>query len=301
MSDPVVTLALSVRNDYPGLFFTINSALLSVKNTSLEGLLAFSVVNDSDNSQMASRIAGYCHKQNIPCLSEFHGSNHWGRNEAVRRSKTEFTVLADAHVLFAFGFFGTYVDLLRSRQDIGLIHSPFTCGGVPSYRACCFYNLQRFHLNLHGTFSHRGAEMVEPYPVALAPHAAYGFRTKQWLDFGGYIDECQANGGGEPFVTYKYWMFGSSAWLTPKTNFIHMTLPVYHKSLGWWKRNHVITAFALGGWDVGVRYGRVLRQHDFDAMWRVAGPYYRLVERHQRFRFDELLDYFKAIKARPFI
>lgn len=301
----LITLATAVRNDYEGVVFTVNSAWMSVRGTPLEDKLAIVVVNNSDDQYRQDQITGFCADCGIPCkIIKDRMSNHLGRNEAVRMSKTEYTVLADAHVLFMPGFFSEYLRILQDNPHIGLIHSPFTTNsGLPSPRANCFYNLAKFHTNLHGSFSHHGALLNEMYPVALAPHAGYGFRTKEWLDFGGYIDECYANGGGEPYVSYKYWMFGSSAWLTPNTGFIHVAAKaLYGRSQHQWKFNHLVTAMALGGLEAGHQYAPRLHGVPWLAeAWKLAEPYHKFVLSRQKVPFSQLLNYFGKVSARPFV
>ena len=157
MRNKLITLATSVRNDAQGLFFTINSAWLSVKGTALENELDIVVVNDSDDAASRGYIDSICAKLGVRCQSVNFRSNHAGRNAAVKMSNTPYTVLCDSHVLFRHGFFGVYLGILKDDQSVGLIHSPFTYGGVPTSKSNCFYNMIRFESNLHGSFSRRGA------------------------------------------------------------------------------------------------------------------------------------------------
>ncbi len=112
----------------------------------------------------------------------------------------------------------------------------------------------------------------------------------------------RCNGGGEPFVTYKYWMFGSSAWVTPNTGFIHHTGVPYVRNRGQWRKNHVIAASALGGHDVGMRYAKGLKCVPYmEEIWKIAEPHYEKVKKRRIFEFDKLLDHFRKVKARPFV
>lgn len=306
--EKIITLALSVRNDSAGLFFTINSALLNVYKTELENQLEISVVNNSDDPVAREKVRSICEHHGVTKYKEILGiySNHHGRNEAVRMADTPYVVLADAHVLFMPGFFMEYMTQLDAHPMWGLIHSPFTMGGIPSWRSNCFYNLQKFATNLHGTFSRYGALEHDPYPVALAPHAAYGFRRLQWMEYGGYIDLCLGHGGGEPFVTYKYWMFGSDAWLTPRTGYIHFNSAKYRKVRSWWRWNHAVVASALGGKEVGQNYaerllGKVRMRVHLEKIWQVAEPLYVEIKKKTVVPFDKLTEHFRKIGARPFV
>jgi len=296
-----ITLALSTRNDLQGLYFTIHSALLNVHNTPLQGKLRFSVVNNSDDPVQRTKINNHCRKYRLPYEISSTFSNHHGRNLAVRNSKTKYTVLADSHILFTPGFFEEYYRILSTKPEVGLIHSPFTSkGGIPNYKSNCFYNMAKFHKNLHGSFSYKGALVNDIYRVALSPHAAYGFRTDQWLGYGGYNEKCMGHGGGEPFVTFKYWMFGSSAWLTPKVGFIHYTGDLYKKGRYVWRKNHTITAAALGGYEVGVRYAKFLKTTpEIEEIWSIARPLHEQILKRSVVPFDKLIDHFKRVKARP--
>lgn len=298
----VITLAIATRNDYQGLWYTIHSALMSVLHTPLAGRLKISVADNSDDLVISKRIHDFCRKMRLTYTRVEQPSNHRARNDAVRAVKTPYAVLADSHVLFTKGFFNRYTYLLETRPEIGLIHAPFSCGGAPTFRANCFYNMQKFEQNLHGVFSHRGALAKEPYRVALAPHAGYGFRTQQWLDYGGYIDECVGNGGGEPFVTFKYWMFGSSVWLDPTIGYAHLSNVPYRRRRGDWRRNHVMTAFALGGYKVGCRYAKTLSQDTVkDTLWEQVRQRHEEIKSRSKIPFEELKEHWIKIKARPFV
>lgn len=302
MRNKLITLATSVRNDAQGLFFTINSAWLSVKGTALENELDIVVVNDSDDAASRGYIDSICAKLGVRCQSVNFRSNHAGRNAAVKMSNTPYTVLCDSHVLFRHGFFGVYLGILKDDQSVGLIHSPFTYGGVPTSKSNCFYNMIRFESNLHGSFSRRGAASFGRYDVALAPHAAYGFRTAEWLDYGGYIDQCKGCGGGEPFVSFKYWMFGQRVCVTADTGFIHMYYPQYKKVRGQWRLNHVITAAALGGEQVGKEYAKRLACSQYwSDVWSIAGPLYHNISARAVVPFSGLVDMWKLTRARPFV
>jgi hypothetical protein len=302
----VITLCTAVRDDFKGLFFSIHSALLQVQGTPLEKDFRIAVLNNSSDPyeigrirELAQQMKGRMEYKETTILS-----NHYGRNEAIKMAKTKYAVLCDCHILFGNNFFQEYIRCMEENPEIGLLSSPFTCGGcLPWYGANSFYNLQKFERNLHGSFSHRGASDVDPYPAALPPHPALGLRVAQWNEYGGYINECLGNGGGEPFVTFKYWMLGSKVFITPRTGFVHYTGVPYKRSRGQWRKNHALAALALAGLnDTGVRYVKCFGYfEEIEALWKIAKPYNDFIKSKQVMTFEELIPYFQKEKVRPWI
>jgi len=298
----IITLAIATKNDPEGLWYTINSAILSVMNTNLAGKLAFAVVDNSDTQDYANQVHSVAVKMGAAYKRITFPSNHLARNEAVRLSETEYTVLCDSHVLFSHGFFSEYVDILSKNPNIGLVHSCMTNGGTPTHRGYCCYNLQRFEANLHGILSSYGALANDKFPVGLQGYGSVGFRTEQWLEYGGFIEECAGHGGGEVFVSYKYWMFGSSVYTTTKVGLIHRVSKPYKRTRTQWFKNFTTSAFALGGYEVGCKYAVRLRCKPYiDELWKIAKPYHKFVLSKQKFPFSELINHFKKVRARPFI
>ena len=303
MPEPLITVAIATRNDYRGLWFTVHSALSNVVNTELDGLIGITVVNNSDNPIEHGNIKSFCSRigSSLKYKETETYSNHFCRNEAVRMSDSEYTVLCDSHVVFGRDFFKECMKILVNNQNMGMVHTPFCYNGVSSaIRRMCFYNLSKFSINLHGTFSRYGALFNRPYPIAIAPHAAVMFRTKQWLDYGGYMDECIGHGGGEPYVTYKYWMFGSQVCVTPHSIYSHWRHASYKKSRGDWRRNMTMTAFALGGEEAGREYAIKLKCGPIaDQLWEESKKYNEFVRSKQIIEFKDLPNRMHACKARP--
>lgn len=303
VNKPIVNLAIAVRNDYLGLWFTVHSAIMSIITTPLEGRFTVTVCNNSDDPIKRKLIRQFCQK--IPYLITYDEidrcSNHLGRKRAVEMAQTPYCILADSHVLFGPEFFSETVRVLQHNPHVGMVHTPFSYAGLSEVsRIICFYNLVKWDVNMHGSFSRYGACWDRPYPAVIAPHSGCAFRTDQWLDYGGYMDICDGHGGGEPFVTYKYWMFGSQVWITPLSIYIHWRHPDYRKSRREWYKNFTRTAFALGGFDIGTKYSLRLRCGKAGpGLWKEAQPYHEFVKSRAKYTFEELMDRMKKCKARP--
>jgi hypothetical protein len=300
--EAIITVATSCRNDPEGLWFTLHSALTSVIDSGLEGKIRLAVINNSDNEEKKVLIREMCKQLGFVCSykEETFLSNHKGRNEAIRLSKTPYTVLCDAHVIFSANYFRECLKVLEERPVVGLVHTPFSFNfPAQLYRQICFYNTQHWYKNLHGTYSRGNALWDRPYPVVIAPHAAVMFRTKEWNEFGGYMDICQGHGGGEPFVSYKYWLFGKQVWVTPNAFYIHKRSGGYHKSRGVWRENFARTAFALAGYELGKAHVARLGCKNVEQLWKEAEPYNDFVQSKQIIQWKDFLDYLKEKKARP--
>jgi hypothetical protein len=69
-----------------------------------------------------------------------------------------------------------------------------------------------------------------------------------------------------------------------------------------WMRNHAMTAFALGGWGVGVRYAERMRCFaDAPALWAQVRGVHELLSGRIIVKFEDLMGHFKRVGARPFV
>jgi glycosyltransferase involved in cell wall biosynthesis len=298
-SDVLVSVVIPARNEYPHIYYTLHSVWLALKifpPNSCEVL----VVDNSDDEKIAEWTKNTVENLGVKCIRCDVQSNHVARNMGVKAAAGKYCLLMDAHVLLRENFVSECLKVLEDHPNVGIVHAPFTFKGFEGIFPHCFYNLVKFYLNMHGSFSQFGALWDEHYPVVLSPHSAYAFRTKEWLANGGYLNCAMNMGGGEPLVTFKYWMFGQQVHLTPLTLHVHFRHRSYHKSRREWKKNFAMTAYALGGPKWGEHYlnalgvSKLLKEFPEGVV-----NHWEFVKSCRKYSFEELPDLWVAKGARP--
>jgi glycosyltransferase involved in cell wall biosynthesis len=293
---PFVSVVIPTRNEHPHIFYTIYSDWFALQ--ALGKPFEIIVVDDSDKESWAKKIADIVHNCGLRYLRCDARSTHVAKNMGVQASKGEYCFIEDAHILVQENFLVECIKVLEDHPKIGMVHSPFMHGRGFSGKNC-FYNMQKFDSNMHGSFSHYGALQDRHYPVVLAPHAASVFRTQEWLDNGGYLNT-PGTGGGEPLVTFKYWMFGQQVHIVPSTRYVHYRQRGYTKNQRQWRRNFVTTAYVLGGPKVAKRYAKALGlMYVLPEAKKFGEEQWKFVQKRQKYTFDELKDLWQSVGARP--
>lgn len=225
---PKVSVVITARNEYPVILGTMYSyynelmhykypfEIIVVDNLSTD--LTPDILEDKFRRWVRNKILKVIRYNDKP-------ANVTVRNIGAQAATGDVVVLSDAHISVKTG---TLDLLVKGWQAYGgLWHSAMHIWGDTSDIKCFGYSL-KLEEKFWGNLSRKLADeakapdgSLRPFNVPMASHCALLAGREEYLDFGGYNEDFEVYGGGEPYLDLKYWLFGSKVWLEPRGLFRH--------------------------------------------------------------------------------
>lgn len=297
-----LSVVLSVRNEHPTLLGTLYSfyedARSYFKLNDFELVVVDNCGTDSTASILRDRMRRWV-KSGLLNVIDFHErpGNVVARNVGAKAARGDVVIFADGHLSIGDGLTRL---LYEGAIQGGEWHPGFQMwGDLPSMR-CYGYDL-KLHEKFWGNISGKVPKSVarddkkrpaEPYKIPMASHCCLAVNRSEFLDLQGYGDRLRVYGGGEPLLSLKYWVCGSSVNMEPRAVVRHCAFGVSHgwkearnearDSLAYVKRGEerlFVKEREIQPGDTRIKYGREYgwtnedKDHNFMAAAYIVGGY----------------------------
>jgi glycosyltransferase involved in cell wall biosynthesis len=142
--------------------------------------------------------------------------NHAARNKGAEIARGEYLFFSDAHMSYKPGFFK---EILRVVDESGgLVHGCIAWMGAypPTPQGTGYSYTIKLGEEWKGTWNnYRLADNW--WYIPAQGHCSVAVKKNQFLKFGGYPKIHRTYGGGEFYLDMKWWMFGSTVAISPKS------------------------------------------------------------------------------------
>ena len=147
--------------------------------------------------------------------------NHSARNKGAKIARGKYLFFSDAHMAYRPGFFK---EILRTVDESGgLVHGCIGwMGAAPITKSGTGYAYTiKLGEEWKGTWNNYYLTNSWWY-IPAQGHCSVAVTKKQFFDFGGYPKIHRTYGGGEFYLDIKWWMFGSTVAISPKSVGLHL-------------------------------------------------------------------------------
>lgn len=314
MQKPTLSIIIPARSEFPQIVFTLYSILHSLE---VEGFKPheFEIIivdNCSDDRKMPQRgtwgtidylrTRGAYHNRVIRTVYYPLAGNHTARNIGAEMARGKYLFFSDAHMAYQPGYFR---ELIRAIDESGgIVHGVLDwLGAYPPTKGGTTYTI-KLGEEIKGTWANyrlrdREGKIVDDwwYIPALG-HCSLGMLREQFLDFGGYQNYHRCYGGGEFFLNFKWWMFGSTVAVNPKCVGYHLSAGRgYSYNHDDYIHNVLYIGYALGmdewterayiNW---LRRGRKeVMEKKRDEAWKECQEDRKFVAERRKYTFNEII------------
>jgi len=147
--------------------------------------------------------------------------NHAARNKGAEIARGKYLFFSDAHMAYKPGFFK---EILKTVDESGgLVHGAIAWMGAypPTEGGIGYAYSIKLGEEWKGTWNNY--KLAEDWwYIPAQGHCSVAVRKDQFLSFGGYPKIHRTYGGGEFYLDMKWWMFGSTVAISPKSIGYHL-------------------------------------------------------------------------------
>ena len=214
-----ISVILRARNEYPIILGTIHSFLEDLEFHGYEPEII--VVDNKSTDNMADVLEDKFRRW-IRCgllkvVRYYEKPSTWcAINAGYEVSTGDVIIVADAHISVKVGTLDLIIK--GAQKHGGLWHVPLQMWGDLT-------RIKRYQHDVRLTekfwgdpcqFIPDGCSDQEPYKIAMAGAFCFAFLREEAKRFGLYDPAFGPYGGGEPYLTLKWWMMGSAVWMEPR-------------------------------------------------------------------------------------
>lgn len=302
----IASVIISARNEYPQICFTVHSILESLGKFLPVGSYEVIIVNNNSNDSKPERRAQGGTSDFLSTRGMYHNgilrvayypvaSNVGARNYGAKMAKGEFLFFSDAHMVYGEDTFERWIQTIKETK--GLVHP--AVAWIGSYPPQKGYGYSwKLGEEFKGTWNnYLVGDGKDWFYVPGMGHCSIGMYRRQFLEYGGYIEN-RCYGGGEMYLDSLFWMMGSCAITEPRINAYHLSSERgYSYDHDDYIHNVFTCALALGAdwWAerTFINYLRKGRREVLDSLWqaaiRSAESRRALVREKRKITFDELI------------
>jgi len=235
LKQPLVSIIIPARNEFPQLVFTIYSILADLesflKPTDYEIIVCANCCSDWYNVEKDRRgtkgTTGYLMGRSmffnriLRIIYDPIAGNHSTRNRGAEIARGKYLFFSDAHMAYAPGFFKRMIRAIDETD--GIVHGAigWLGGYPPKDRDFGYQYTMKLGEEIKGTWANY--KLTDDYfYIPLQGHCCLGVKREQFLKFGGYPEYHRCYGGGEFYLDIKWWMFGSRVSVEPNALAYHL-------------------------------------------------------------------------------
>lgn len=228
-----LSVIIPARNEFPNVVHTIYSIMHcweadGFDPKELELIIVDNCSNDDKYPQRGTAgTTSYLEGRSIyynACLRVLRdpiAGNHSARNKGAKIARGKYLFFSDAHMAYKPGFFK---EILRTVDESGgLVHGCIAwMGAWPITESGTGYAYTlKIGEDWKGTWNNYKLADDWWY-IPAQGHCSVAVLREQFLDFGGYPSVHRVYGGGEMYLDMKWWMFGSTVAISPKSVGFHL-------------------------------------------------------------------------------
>ena len=214
-----VSVILRARNEYPVILGTIHSFL---EDLEFHGYTPEFIVVDNKSTDDMADVLEDKFRRWVRCgllkvVRYYEKPSTWcAINAGYAEATGDVIIVADAHISVKVGTLDLIIKGALERG--GLWHVPLQMWGDLT-------RIKRYQHDVRLTekfwgdpcqFIPEGCSDKEPYQIAMAGAFCFAVRRDEIEKFGLYDQSFGPYGGGEPYLTLKWWMMGSAVWMEPR-------------------------------------------------------------------------------------
>ena len=235
-----LSVIIPARNEWPQIVFTIYSIChaLEADGYTYKDFEIIIVDNGSDDDDYPRRGVkgtlsyliprGIYWSRILRVIKDPIFGNHSARNKGAEIALGDYLFFSDAHMAYGPGFFKHMFETID--ESGGLFHGVIGwLGAYPPYPGGLGHQYTiKLGEQIKGTWNNRVVDLDKWFYITAQGHCSVGVKKDQFFKFGGYpgiIDpksHLSSYGGGEFYLDFKWWMFGSSVATHPKSIAYHL-------------------------------------------------------------------------------
>src|SRR3990167_2386937 len=148
--------------------------------------------------------------------------NHSARNKGAEIARGEYLFFSDAHMAYKPGFF-KYI-LKAVDETGGIVHGVIGwMGAFPPHQGGLGYQYtMKLGEEIKRTWANYCLQPDNWFYIAAQGHCSVAVKRDQFFNFGGYPKVHRTYGGGEFYLNMKWWMFGSTVAVEPRSIGYHL-------------------------------------------------------------------------------
>ena len=214
-----ISVILRARNEYPIVLGTIHSFF---EDLEFHGYIPEIIVVDNKSTDFTSdvledKFRRWVRGGLLKVVRYYEKPSTWGAiNAGYAESTGDVVIVADAHISVKIGT--TDLIIKGVQEHGGLWHVPLQLWGDIT-RIKRYQHDIRLSEKFWGDpcqFIPDGCSKDTPYKIAMAGAFCFAMRRDEIERFGLYDPAFGPYGGGEPYLTMKWWMMGSAVWMEPR-------------------------------------------------------------------------------------
>jgi glycosyltransferase involved in cell wall biosynthesis len=267
MNDPLISIVISARNEFPNIVHTIHSIINDLESSgygvkgnergNFEILLVdngsedrtsefFTYAKSNDNaSHLISSPRGMITNHYLKIVFDPTMGNVSARNTGAKFARGKYLFFCDGHLAIRNGAFAAMIKAID--ETGGLVHPVIEWMGAYPPKGGWQYSL-KLGEKFWGTWNRLAVDLNEPFYIPMSGHCCLGMLRKQFEDFHGYNDYFRVYGGGETYLDLKWWMFGSTSVTVPKALVYHLSAGRgYSYKMDDLVHNMALSAYLIGG------------------------------------------------------
>ena len=235
-----LSVIIPARNEWPNVVFTIYSILhcLEADGYTYKDFEIIIVDNGSNDDTFPRRGVkgtlsyliprGIYWSRVLRVIKDPIFGNHSARNKGAEVALGDYLFFSDAHMAYRPGFFKHMFETID--ETGGLFHGVIGwLGAYPPYPGGLGYQYTiKLGEQIKGTWNNYCLDTEKWFYIPSQGHCSVGVKRDQFFEFGGYpgLIDPQAHlcsyGGGEFYLDFKWWIFGSTVAVHPQAIGYHL-------------------------------------------------------------------------------
>lgn len=307
LKEPLVSVIIPARNEFPQIAFTVQSILNDLETFLKPTDFELIIVNNCPSDELSPRRAlggtvdylsarGIYWNRILKFIYDPIAGNHSARNKGVKIARGKYIFMSDAHMSYKIGYFKRMIEVIEKTD--GIVHGTIGwLGAYPPSDSMGYQYTMKLGDEIRGTWSNY--KLVDDYfYIPLQGHCCLGVKREQFIKFGGYPTYHRCYGGGEFYMDMKWWMFGSRVSVDSQAIAYHLCAPrAYTYNYDDYMHNVMAIGIALGMDDWAecayLNWMRNRPKELMDRLWNEAKQETvkdrEFIEKHRVKTFNELL------------
>lgn len=219
MSKKLLTIGMSVYDDFDGVYFSIQSLRMH-HPICMTNDVEFVIIDNNPDSPRGKATGDFCKKwlkddQYIPYTLK---KSTAVRNEIFRNARGKYTISMDCHVLFMPGAIDALLDFYSKNPECkDLVQGPLMYDGLGG---CLTHFKPIWGEQMFGRWAcdKEGLANNKPFDIPMQGLGVFSCETKNWR---GFNKRFRGFGGEEGYIHEKFRQYGGRTLCLPDFKWVH--------------------------------------------------------------------------------
>jgi len=219
---PMVSVVMPVRNEHPQVITTMLCLTeeLEYWGYPYEFIIVSNQSDDCTPEVLEDRFRHWVKDSRLRVVYFDERPACWdARNRGIEVARGQVLIVCDAHMSVTHGTTHEMIQLWL--RNGGMWFSASQMWGDPKHVRLYGYDLkieEKFWGNL---CRHIPPEVFtngspDPYTIPMAQYSFFLLGREEMLEIRGFHPKFECYGGGEPYLSFKWWLLGKKIWMWPQ-------------------------------------------------------------------------------------